>query len=170
MFKILEIWYYPENTNIENIKANPSAISIGYSKIINNILVEKTGKQSNLWYVLSNPSFKILKVNTKKSLNIQFNEFFQIIDEDKTKIDKLKTIFSKNSNNTLIYINGFADSIGDVEYTNNISLKYANSVGEYITEKFGLDRLNCKCFGCGNGLTSNENSKRIEIFFCSQEK
>lgn len=123
--------------------------------------------------LVNDSEFSAIKVGEKVVLNnilFDFNES-SLLESSKKELDKLAKILIE-SPELNITISGHTDSIGSAEYNQNLSMKRAISVAEYLEIK-GIDsrRMNCNGFGSSTPLLPNNSeqnrakNRRIEIEF-----
>ncbi|MFA5321208.1 MAG: OmpA family protein [Smithella sp.] len=95
------------------------------------------------------------------TLNVQF-------DTDKAEVkgkynDDIRRVadFMNEFPDTTASIEGYTDEIGTEEYNQKLSEARANSVRQYLIDKFGIDesRLTAKGYGENNPIASNETAE-----------
>jgi len=113
------------------------------------------------------------------TLNVQFDiEKYDVKPKYHDDIGRVAD-FMKKSPSTTAVIEGHTDYVGTEEYNLNLSQRRADSVMNYLVEKFGIDasRLSAKGFGRSDPIADNTTeqgrikNRRIEaVIDCSSEQ
>lgn len=95
------------------------------------------------------------------TLNVQFDTDKAVVKEKYRNDIKRVADFMKEFPDTIASIEGHTDNIASNEYNQKLSEARANSVRQYIIDKFGIDasRLTAKGYGEDNPIASNETEE-----------
>ncbi|MEN6421618.1 MAG: OmpA family protein [Smithella sp.] len=91
------------------------------------------------------------------TLNVQFDTAKAVVKEKYYDDIKRVADFMKEYPETSASIEGYTDEIGTKEYNQKLSEARANSVRQYLIDKFGIDgsRLTARGYGEDNPIASN---------------
>ena len=111
-----------------------------------------------------------MKKKVTITLNVQFDSDKAVVKEKYHADVKRVADFMKEFPNTVAEIGGHTDSTASNAYNQKLSEKRANSVRQYIIDKFGIDgsRLTAKGYGEDRPIASNnteegkQKNRRVE--------
>lgn len=103
------------------------------------------------------------------NINFAFNET-ALADKDKVELDKVAA-FMKDKPTAYAVIAGYTDNVGTRDYNERLSRDRAKMVGNYLTEKHGIDhgRMVLFWYGPKNPLVANDTkenqakNRRVEM-------
>jgi OOP family OmpA-OmpF porin len=95
------------------------------------------------------------------SLNVQFDTDKAVVKEKYNDDIKRVADFMKEFPDTTAVIEGYTDNIASAAYNQKLSEKRANSVRQYLIDKFGIDgsRLTAKGYGEDKPIASNDTEE-----------
>ena len=94
-------------------------------------------------------------------LNVEFDTAKAIVKEKYHNNIKKVADFMKEFPNTNATIEGHTDNVGNAAYNQRLSEERANSVRQYLIDKFGIDasRLTSVGYGLSRPIASNDTAE-----------
>jgi OOP family OmpA-OmpF porin len=98
-------------------------------------------------------------------LNVRFDTDKAIFKEQYHKDIQTIATFLKLNPNLTITIEGHTDNVGNDDYNQKLSEKRANSIRQYLIDKFGIDgsRLTAVGYGKSKPVASNDTEEGRQI-------
>ena len=102
-----------------------------------------------------------MKEKVTIALNVEFDTDKAIVKDKYYNDIKRVANFMKKFPDTIAEIGGHTDNIASNAYNQKLSEKRANSVRQYIIDKFGIDgsRLTAKGYGENKPIASNDTEE-----------
>jgi OOP family OmpA-OmpF porin len=107
------------------------------------------------------------------SLNVRFDTGKAVVKDKYNKDIKTVATFMKIDPNIKVVIEGYTDNVGNDDYNQKLSEKRAQSVRQYIIDKYGIDGSRMKAVGYGKAkpIASNDTeegrkkNRRVQALF-----